>query len=106
MEVTLEAGETIYIPRKWPHCVLSLTDTVSLTVNFLPKCHRREVLDKAREMAAEAETSPVPRGLDSAAAAAALLQNAAQQQEAPEPGAPAHFGFVAVSVSEIVQTFQ
>lgn len=48
VEVDLGPGETIYIPRKWPHCVLSLTDTVSLTVNFLPRCHRKEVLEKAR----------------------------------------------------------
>ena len=42
----LPAGETIYIPRLWPHYVESLEDTVSLTVNFLPKCNRTRVLEK------------------------------------------------------------
>lgn len=44
----MEAGETIYIPRKWPHCVFSLTDTVSLTINFLPKCYRKDIVEKVR----------------------------------------------------------
>ena len=30
----LEAGEIIYIPRKWPHHALALTDAVSITLNF------------------------------------------------------------------------
>lgn len=35
IETVLEPGEIIYLPRKWPHAVDGLTETVSLTVNFM-----------------------------------------------------------------------
>ena len=35
VETVLEPGEVIYLPRKWPHAVDGLTETVSLTVNFM-----------------------------------------------------------------------
>ena len=45
--VDLAEGETIYIPRKWPHYAVSLTPTVSLTVNFCSAANRRAVLELA-----------------------------------------------------------
>ena len=35
-QAILGAGEILYIPRKWPHQAVALTDTVSLTLNFCP----------------------------------------------------------------------
>lgn len=35
-QAILRAGEIIYIPRRWPHHAVSLTDAVSLTLNFCP----------------------------------------------------------------------
>lgn len=32
----LGAGEIVYIPRKWPHHAVALTDAVSITLNFCP----------------------------------------------------------------------
>lgn len=44
VELLLKPGETLYIPRKWPHFALGLDATVSLTLNFLPRCHRQAVM--------------------------------------------------------------
>jgi len=35
IEVTQHAGEMIYIPPGWWHCVLNLEETVSVTQNFV-----------------------------------------------------------------------
>lgn len=34
-EITLKPGEVVFIPRAWPHYALSLTDSISLTWNFV-----------------------------------------------------------------------
>ena len=47
IEFVLEEGETVFIPRKWPHYVVALNHTVSLTVNFLSACNRRACVDKS-----------------------------------------------------------
>ena len=41
-----EEGETVYIPRKFPHYAVALTHTVSLTVNFLASANRRNVVER------------------------------------------------------------
>eukprot|EP00960_Hanusia_phi_P042307 755419-Hanusia_phi.AAC.2 len=40
----LKAGEIIYIPRKWPHHALALSESISLTLNFAPLCVRKSIL--------------------------------------------------------------
>ena len=40
------AGETIYIPRGWPHYAVALSAGVSLTKNFLSRANRRAVLEE------------------------------------------------------------
>lgn len=47
IEFVLEEGETVFIPRKWPHYAVALNHTVSLTVNFLSACNRRACVEKA-----------------------------------------------------------
>jgi hypothetical protein len=39
-------GETIYIPRGWPHYAVALSAGVSLTKNFLSRANRRAVLEE------------------------------------------------------------
>ena len=39
-------GETIYIPRGWPHYAVALSAGVSLTKNFLSRANRRRVLEE------------------------------------------------------------
>lgn len=46
VEVHLKQGETIYIPRKWPHYAVCVEPGVSLTVNFLSRANRRNVVEK------------------------------------------------------------
>ena len=46
IEFTLEEGETVYIPRKWPHYAVALDHGVSLTVNFASAANRRGVVDR------------------------------------------------------------
>ena len=63
------AGETIYIPRGWPHYAVALEAGVSLTVNFLARANRRRVLEKAvafanRRDACEAVLGRAPRASD------------------------------------------
>ena len=47
IEFVLEEGETVFIPRKWPHFAVALNHTVSLTVNFLSACNRKACVEKA-----------------------------------------------------------
>ena len=63
------AGETIYIPRGWPHYAVALEAGVSLTVNFLARANRHRVLEKAvafanRRDACEALLGRAPRASD------------------------------------------
>ena len=65
----VEAGETIYIPRGWPHYAVALSAGVSLTVNFLSRTNRRRVLEKTvafanRRDACEAVLGRAPRAAD------------------------------------------
>ena len=46
IEFVLEEGETVYIPRKWPHYAVALDATASLTVNFCSAANRRRVVEK------------------------------------------------------------
>lgn len=43
VETILMPGEVIYIPRRWPHYVVGLDDTVSVTINFLSKVNHKAV---------------------------------------------------------------
>ncbi|EKX40969.1 hypothetical protein GUITHDRAFT_153966 [Guillardia theta CCMP2712] len=43
-QTILKAGEIIYIPRKWPHHALALSESISLTLNFAPLCVRKSIL--------------------------------------------------------------
>jgi ribosomal protein L16 Arg81 hydroxylase len=43
-QAVLRAGEIIYIPRRWPHHALALTDAVSLTLNFCPTAAQSKVV--------------------------------------------------------------
>ena len=47
LEFVLRPGETVYIPRGWPHYAVGLDATVSLTVNFLSRANRRAAVDRA-----------------------------------------------------------
>lgn len=40
VEFVLEAGEMLYIPRKWPHAAVALEPSLSLSANFLAKCNK------------------------------------------------------------------
>lgn len=51
IETTLNKGETIYLPRKWPHYAVSTTPGVSLTTNFLSSANRRNVVQKTVDFA-------------------------------------------------------
>ena len=51
IETVLEPGEVIYLPRKWPHAVDGLTDTVSLTVNFMCPWSKNYVVPLLRKYA-------------------------------------------------------
>ena len=46
IEFVLGEGETVYIPRKWPHYAVALDHGVSLTVNFASRANRRGVVDR------------------------------------------------------------
>jgi ribosomal protein L16 Arg81 hydroxylase len=35
VEFILEAGEMLYVPRKWPHAATALEPSLSLSANFL-----------------------------------------------------------------------
>jgi len=52
VEVIVEAGQVIYIPKNWAHDVLALEDTISLTTHWLTKPNLRQVLSQARAAAA------------------------------------------------------
>ncbi|MBM7494187.1 hypothetical protein JOD64_005409 [Micromonospora luteifusca] len=39
LDVVLEPGDCIYIPAGWPHAAIALTDSVSLTWNFVHEVH-------------------------------------------------------------------
>jgi len=43
VETILLPGEVIYIPRRWPHYVVGLDDTVSVTINFMSKVNHKAV---------------------------------------------------------------
>ena len=65
----VEAGETIYIPRGWPHYAVALSAGVSLTVNFLSRANRRRVLEATvafanRRDACAAVLGRAPRAAD------------------------------------------
>merc|ERR1712157_286744 len=51
LEFILHPGETVFIPKKWPHYAVALDDSVSLTVNFLSKVNRRAVLNSVSKFA-------------------------------------------------------
>mmetsp|Transcript_1925 Transcript_1925/g.3574 ORF Transcript_1925/g.3574 Transcript_1925/m.3574 type:complete len:344 (-) Transcript_1925:328-1359(-) len=44
VEFVLEAGEMLYIPRKWPHAAIALEPSLSLSANFLSQCNKRNVM--------------------------------------------------------------
>ena len=52
VEAEVGPGDVIYIPRRWPHHVRSLDDTLSLTVNFCARCNAAAVLEHAVRYAA------------------------------------------------------
>ena len=51
IETVLQPGETIYLPRKWPHFVEGLDDSISLTVNFMCPWSKPYVLPKLKKYA-------------------------------------------------------
>ena len=47
----LGPGDVVYIPRKWPHWVCALEDSVSLTENFLTPFNKKDVRGKLERFA-------------------------------------------------------
>jgi hypothetical protein len=44
LETICEAGEVMFVPRGWWHCVLNLDDTVAVTQNYVSDCNLTQVL--------------------------------------------------------------
>jgi len=55
IEIVVEAGQVIYIPKNWAHDVLALEDTISLTTHWLTRANLRGVMAKAKAAAANAQ---------------------------------------------------
>ena len=51
VKAVLKPGEIIYLPRKWPHAVDGLTETVSLTVNFMCQASKAYVVPLLKKYA-------------------------------------------------------
>jgi hypothetical protein len=44
LETICEAGEVMFVPRGWWHCVLNVDDTVAVTQNYVSDCNLAQVL--------------------------------------------------------------
>jgi hypothetical protein len=48
LETICEAGEVMFVPRGWWHCVLNVDDTVAVTQNYVSDCNLADVLQFLR----------------------------------------------------------
>jgi len=88
VEVVVEQGQVIYIPKNWAHDVLALDDTISLTTHWLTRPNLRSVLAQARAAAAakqQESTSMMDRirALKAAKLAAKAAADSAGSSECP-----------------------
>ncbi|KAI9337805.1 hypothetical protein BDR26DRAFT_838504 [Obelidium mucronatum] len=49
IECICRAGEVLYVPRGWWHCVMNLEESIAITQNFVNDCNLTEVLRFIRE---------------------------------------------------------
>ncbi len=59
LETVCEAGEVMFVPRGWWHCVLNVEDTVAVTQNYVSDCNLAHVLHFLRTKG-EQVSSPAP----------------------------------------------
>ncbi|KAJ3028601.1 UNVERIFIED_CONTAM: hypothetical protein HDU68_001328 [Siphonaria sp. JEL0065] len=49
IECICRAGEILYVPRGWWHCVMNIEESIAITQNFVNDCNLKEVLRFVRE---------------------------------------------------------
>ncbi|KAJ3093418.1 hypothetical protein HK100_006620 [Physocladia obscura] len=48
IECVCRAGEILYVPRGWWHCVMNLEESIAITQNFVNECNLEQVLNFIR----------------------------------------------------------